>query len=113
MLYLALKAPTNLQRIITIVAMLIIADLLCTDYSSMGLLMIFWFYQFRENKIVKYIGIALINALCMGGIQIYAILSLIPIALHSGEQGRKCKAFFYGFYPVHLLVLYFIYLTVL
>ena len=113
MLYLALKAPTNLQRIITIVAMLIIADLLCTDYSSMGLLMIFWFYQFRENKIVKYIGIALINALCMGGIQIYAILSLIPIALHSGEQGRKCKAFFYGFYPVHLLALYFIYLTVL
>ena len=113
MLYLALKAPTNLQRIITIVAMLIIADLLCTDYSSMGLLMIFWFYQFRENKIVKYIGIALINALCMGGIQIYAILSRIPIALLSGEQGRKCKAFFYGIYPVHLLVLYFIYLTVL
>ncbi|MBQ8559306.1 MAG: hypothetical protein IJ439_04910 [Tyzzerella sp.] len=108
MLYLALRAPTNWQRVITIVAMLVLADLLRTDYSSMGLLMIFWFYQFRENKLVKYIGIALVNVLCMGGIQIYAILSLIPIALHNGEQGRKCKAFFYGFYPVHLLVLYFI-----
>lgn len=109
MLYLTLKVPTNWQRIITVVAMLLLADYLHTDYGSMGLLLIFWFYQFRENKIVKYIGIAMINILCMGGIQIYATLSLVPIALHNGEQGRKCKAFFYGFYPAHLLILYLIY----
>lgn len=112
MLYLTLKVPTNWQRFFVVIAMLVFSDLLNTDYSSMGLLMIFWFYQFRENKIAKYIGIALINVLCMGGIQKWAVLALVPIALHNREQGPKCKAFFYGFYPVHLIVLYVISLLI-
>ena len=108
MLYLMLKAPTALRSFLYVLAVLLISEFLRTDYNSMGLLMIFWFYQYRNNKIVKMIGIAIINVFLMGYIQVYAILALVPIALHNGKQGPKWKEFFYSFYPVHLLALYFI-----
>lgn len=108
MLYLMLKAPTTLRSFLCVLAILLVSEFLRTDYNSMGLLMIFWFYQYRNHRIVKIIGIAIINVFLMGYIQVYAVLALIPIALHNGEQGPKCKGFFYGFYPVHLLVLSFI-----
>lgn len=108
MLYLMLKAPTALRSFLCVLAILLVSEFLRTDYNSMGLLMIFWFYQYRNHRIVKIIGIAIINVFLMGYIQVYAVLALIPIALHNGEQGPKCKRFFYGFYPVHLMILYLI-----
>lgn len=108
MLYLMLKAPTTLQKFLCVLALFLISDFLRTDYSSMGLLMVFWYYQFRDKKILKIAGIIAINVFLMGYIQVYAVLALIPIALHSGKQGPKWKGFFYGFYPVHLLVIYLI-----
>ena len=108
MLYLILKAQTALRSFLFVLAVLLISEFLRTDYNSMGLLMIFWFYQYRNNKIVKMIGIAINNVFLMGYIQVNAVLALIPIALHNGEQGPKCKGFFYGYYTVHLLVLSFI-----
>lgn len=108
MLYLMLKTPTVLRSFLCVLALLLISEFLRTDYNSMGLLMIFWFYQYRNNKVVKAIGVAIINIFLMGYIQVYAILALIPILLHNGEQGPKCKGFFYGFYPVHLLVIFIV-----
>lgn len=108
MLYLMLKTPTKLRRFLLVIALLLISEFLRTDYNSMGLLMIFWYYQFRDSKIVKMAGIAIINIFLMGYLQGFATLALIPIALHNGEQGPKWKGFFYGFYPVHLLVIYFV-----
>jgi len=41
--------------------------------------------------------------------QIYCLLSLIPLYLYNGEQGKhKLKYFFYIFYPAHLGLLYLI-----
>lgn len=108
MLYLMLKAPTKLRSFLYVLAVLLISEFLKTDYNSMGLLMIFWFYQYRNSKMIKMVGIAVINVLLMGYIQVYAVLALIPIALHNGERGPKWKGFFYSFYPVHLLALYYI-----
>lgn len=108
MLYLMLKAPTALRSFLYVLALLLISEFLRTDYNSMGLLMIFWFYQYRNNKIMKAIGVAIINVFLMGYSQVYAVLALIPILLHNREQGPKCKGFFYGFYPVHLLVIFIV-----
>lgn len=103
MLYLLIKTPSTFRKVLLVVALFLISEFLHTDYSSMGLLMILVYYYFREKKVVKCIAIAIINIFLMGYIQSYAILALIPIMLHNRQQGPKCKAFFYGFYPVHLL----------
>lgn len=106
MLYLLINTPSTFRKMVLVIAMFLLSEFLRTDYSSMGLLMILVYYYFREKKLIKYIGIAIINIFLMGYIQSYAILALIPIMFHNRQQGPKCKTFFYGFYPVHLLVLF-------
>lgn len=106
MLYLLINTPSTFRKMVLVIAMFLLSEFLRTDYSSMGLLMILVYYYFRERKLIKYIGIAIINIFLMGYIQSYAILALIPIMFHNRQQGPKCKTFFYGFYPVHLLVLF-------
>jgi len=108
MLHLMLKAPTKLSGFLCVLAILLLSDFLRTDYSSMGLLIILWFYRFRDHKMIKILGIIVINVFLMGYIQMYAVFAFIPITLHNGRQGPKWKGFFYGFYPVHLLVLYLV-----
>lgn len=108
MLYSYIKMPGKFRKFLSVLAIMLLSEFLRTDYNSMGLLMIFCFYIYRENKIIKLLAMAVINIFCMGGSQIYAALSAIPIAVHNREQGPKGKAFFYGFYPVHLMILYII-----
>ena len=108
MLYLMTKAPDEVRGLLCVFAILFISRYLRIDYSYRGLLMIFWYYQYRNNNPMKLFGIAFINVFIMGGAQIFALLALIPILLHNGEQGPKCKGFFYGFYPVHLLAIYLV-----
>ena len=112
MLYFTIKAPTTFWQFMYTIGFFLISEFLRTDYNSMGLLMIFCFYYFRNQNVTKYLLVALINILFMGGTQVYAVLALVPIAMHNGNQGPKCKKFFYGFYPVHLLILYFISLII-
>lgn len=41
-----------------------------------------------------------------GGIELYALLSIIPLAMYSGERGRiRLKYAFYAFYPVHMFII--------
>lgn len=108
MLYLYLKSISKVKQLVVVIGMLLLADFLKTDYSSAGLLMIFWFYQFHGKRIVQLLGMAFINIFYMGYLQVYACFSAIPIVMYNEERGPKCKWFFYWFYPVHLLVLYLI-----
>ena len=108
MLYFIVNTPKDFRKALCVAAMILLADYLRTDYGSWGLLMILCYYEFRDKKWLKYGGICVINILAMGYSQVYAPLALIPIALYNGKDGLKCKKFFYGFYPVHLIVLYII-----
>lgn len=112
MMWLMTKTKNIILQYGIVAAMLLLCQFLNTDYSDIGILLIFIFYMFRERKIEKLLLVGLIFVGLTGGVQLYAILALPLIALHNREQGPKMKAFFYLFYPAHLLILYLVHLIV-
>lgn len=96
-----------------------IAQLLNTDYGMWGVLVIFSFYLFKNNKLLMILSF-IILCIIRYGIYIYQIgfninivalgiftaLSIMFITLYNGKQGRKIKYLLYFFYPIHLLILY-------
>lgn len=102
-----------------------------TDYSYLGVLMIYVFYFGWEGsnygteknrtstKLLTLFVEALILYLYPGSFENYAIIGLLPVLCYSGKKSgilweklglqridRFMKYFFYAFYPLHLLVLY-------
>ena len=93
-----------------VVAGCVIAYVIDCDYSYKGVLMIAFFYILRESVLYQLVGVGAVQ-LYMGGVQVFAIASFIPISLYNGEKGWGNKVFqwiFYFYYPVHLLVLCFL-----
>lgn len=86
---------------------MLLADVLRTDYSGMGVLTIAMMYAFRKNKVISMLaGCITLNVMSLS--EITAFFALIPIALYNGERGLKMKYFFYAFYPVHLLLIWLV-----
>lgn len=86
------------------------AMLLRTDYDAAGILAIFFFYLYREERIAMCIAVSAVLALFIGGLECFGILALIPILLYNGQKGaaRINKFVFYGFYPAHLFLLWLV-----
>nr|WP_317323313.1 TraX family protein [uncultured Flavonifractor sp.] len=106
----------------------VLGSVTMVDYFGAGVLTVLVFYLFRGRSWVSFFGqllclailhIGLLGSyyypLVIGGCEIkivqqgFALLALIPIWLYRGRQGHHSKAFqyaCYGFYPVHLLLLY-------
>ena len=114
----------KIGQIIGILFTLLIAyvgELLKVYYGAWGVIVIFAFYLFKNNKlatIISYISLVVIRygyrIICYGVYMQYiylAIATILPIvfiSLYKGKQGRKIKYFLYLFYPVHLFALYFL-----
>lgn len=89
------------------------------EYGAFGVLIIFIFYLFKNNKLIMnlsfifivliYFSKNLINSnfdyryilLC-----ICTIVPLIFMNLYNGNKGKNIKYVLYFFYPVHLFILY-------
>lgn len=99
------KERRYLKWLIPILGMTI-ATLLRTDYSALGIVIIFIFYYFHDDKGLRNI---LVSPLLL--LQATAILALIPIQLYNGKRGKQNKFFFYIFYPAHLII-YFLVRTI-
>ena len=86
------------------------AMVLRTDYDASGVLVIFFFYLYRQEKAAMCIAVSAVLVLFIGGLECFGILALIPILLYNGQKGaaRINKFVFYGFYPVHLLLLWLV-----
>lgn len=97
----------------------IIGEFLNVDYGYWGVLVVFFFYVFRNSKImstlsflililIKYIPIFIKTSYNNTYILIalFTFLSIIPILLYNKKQGKKLKYFLYLFYPIHLLLFY-------
>lgn len=74
-----------------------------TDYSYFGIVLIVIFYWFREIPWRRNIMAGLC---CLW--EPTAILALIPIQQYNGKRGVSLKYMFYLFYPVHLLLLWYL-----
>ena len=107
---------------ITAILLGVVSQICHFDYGFWGVAIIFLFYIFKNDKIgmlIFYITACIIkygvNIIIYGYHYIYILLCLgtiIPIIfiyLYNGKQGKKIKYLLYAFYPVHLLILYFIF----
>ena len=102
-----LDIPDVLYKLLVIIAAGLIAEFFNTDYGFTGIAVICIFYYLRGQPQLKY-PIAAILLAAMGGVEVYAVLALIPILLYNGQRGRQTKVMQYGFYifyPAHLLLI--------
>lgn len=123
-----------LQCIVALPAVILCAYLagsFSCDYGAEGVLMMYVLYMFSQRKIMAFVALVIVNSLlCInvsfspsdingllytGNIVLYdtvqwwAPLAFVPILFYKGNVGRKgMKYLFYAFYPLHLMVLYFI-----
>jgi len=92
---------------------MLLASCIHTDYGALGVLMITVCYLLRPKKYIQLAGVFVTNvALSLWykrDIQLFACAALIPIALYNGKRGKVStfgQYFFYGFYPLHLLLIW-------
>ncbi|MEZ3433868.1 MAG: conjugal transfer protein TraX [Lachnospiraceae bacterium] len=110
LMYLMEKTPNIFIKALEIFLIFCTAELLETDYSGRGVLLILIYYVFRRWKEIYVCAGAAWNFLYgWGMVQNFGVFSAPFIALYNGERGPKIKYFFYVFYPAHLLILHFCY----
>lgn len=98
-------------------------SLLTVSYGAGGVLCVFLFYLFRKNIKAMFVSQLLIfiifytlpvffipsmNGNLVALIQPVGAMSVLLLAFYNHERGPKLQYFFYLFYPIHLVVLYFL-----
>lgn len=86
---------------------MVVAELLSTDYSALGILTIAVMYGLRKNRVKAMLG-GCITLTVLNFAEITAFIDLIFIRQYNGTRGLNLKYVFYIFYPAHLLILYLI-----
>lgn len=99
----------------------ILATVYCVDYFGFGVLFVLFLYYLKKNKekfknttywTFIFLSMTLFSVcffLFDAIEQIFCLLSIIPLYLYNGEKGKiKIKYLFYLFYPLHLLIIFFI-----
>lgn len=120
------RRPNAILKIPVLLAALLLAEMLGTDYGGWGVLLIVALYFCKDTKqsalllflwnTLFYLGYASWNGITLmwWGAQrspyyivqwIFACASVLPVYLYNGNAGRKSTRGFYFFYPLHLLAL--------
>ena len=90
--------------IVTICAFIIIANILKTDYSAVGIITIVLLYLLYKHKELGML-LAIMCLTYKSSLEIFAIVDILILWQYNGQRGKQNKFFFYTFYPIHLLIL--------
>ncbi len=92
-------------RFIVALTCILLAVFLRTDYDAFGIMLIFLLYEFRSLPKLRCIA----GAILMLFNSTTGCLAFLLVWFYNGERGKQLpKYFFYAFYPVHLILLYFV-----
>ena len=119
------KCKNKVLGFLFVILTSIIAYFIHVDYGAFGILLMFCFYFFKDKKgsmaittivlcFLRFVpDIIASPVLWYIYIQcaIFTALSLIFILFYNKKEGPKAKYFFYIFYPLHLLILYFLHIA--
>ena len=116
LIYAVQKAESNKAYIPVAVLGVVLAWILCEklpgvsfDYGFAGAMLPVLVSLPKKQPwklVAAAVGMVLV-CLNLQDVQWWSLLALVPLALYSGQRGRKgFKYGFYIFYPVHLLVIY-------
>lgn len=119
------KCKNKVLGFLFVILTSIIAYFIHVDYGTFGILLMFCFYFFKDKKgsmaittivlcFLRFVpDIIATPVLWFIYIQcaIFTALSLIFILFYNKNEGPKAKYFFYIFYPLHLLILYFLHIA--
>lgn len=108
---------------LAIILIMIVSVIIHTDYSAFGIMLILLFYFFRTDKekpltdkenskkfIWLFISIALATIIFSNTVELLGLLAMLPIGFHNNKKGPSMKYVFYAYYPVHLIILYMIFI---
>lgn len=109
--------------LIILILILYLAEALCLSYGAYGILLILVFYLFRipdkdfttDSATLKYICtqfvlVFILTYALSGELQFYCLISFVFIIMYNRRKGPGLKYLFYLFYPIHLLLLYVLYM---
>ena len=102
------KSQDKRWWIATIVMAAFLAEAVGSDYGGIGILQIAIF-ALPVDAIVRSVAMLVLWAATEEPLQMFAILSLVPIGLYSGRKlisSRLLQWLFYLFYPAHMAVLF-------
>lgn len=91
--------------LLIIVIMGLMAEFLNFSYGMLGILVISFFYLFKENFPLIILSVGLSTLILGETMQYFSLFSLILIYFYNKELGKNCKMLFYLYYPLHILVL--------
>lgn len=90
-----------------LIAGMMIATSIYTEYAAFGILTIAVMYALRKSHFKSMLGGCIVLTL-MSFSEVTAFFAVILAYFYNGQRGIKMKYVFYVFYPLHLIVLYLI-----
>ena len=96
-----------LMRLLSVVVVFLVCRVARVDYGTTGFCFILIMYALRNQKAIQSVLGASIMKM-----KLMVFLSFMVIYMFNGEKGfiktKFWKYFFYAFYPVHMLIIYFL-----
>lgn len=83
---------------------ILLASLLCTDYSCFGVFVIALMYLRREKKVSSMVT-GCVTLSILNPTEISAFIDVFLVKYYNGQKGKQLKWSNYIFYPAHLAVL--------